>query len=179
MGSDYVKKMTGNESPRVALINVGAEKEKGNALVKEAYELLEALKDNGTVNFKGNIEPKDILLGDVDIIVCDGFVGNVILKYSEGFAKSMLSMIKRVLLSSFKSKIGALLSKGAFRKLKKNFDPAEIGGAPLLGLNALVVKAHGNSNAYAVQNAIRQCAAFIDGGVVEKMKDTFKKKETK
>ena len=166
MGAIYMESIMGIENPRVGLVNIGAEKEKGNALTKEAYGLLEAAKG---INFTGNVEPRDIPLGAVDVVVCDAFVGNVILKYSEGFAKAMLGMIKEELMGGLLSKIGALLSKGAFKNLKKRFDYAEVGGAPFLGLTGLVVKAHGSSNARAFQNAIRQCSEFIDKDITGKI----------
>jgi len=166
MGSIYMESIMGISNPRVGLVNIGAEKEKGNALTKEAYGLLAVAKG---INFTGNVEPRDIPLGAADVVVCDAFVGNVILKYSEGFAKAMLGMIKEELMSGFASKIGALLSKGAFKKLKKRFDYAEVGGAPFLGLTGLVVKAHGSSNARAFKNAIRQCSEFIDKDITNKI----------
>ncbi|MCL2199963.1 MAG: phosphate acyltransferase PlsX [Defluviitaleaceae bacterium] len=157
LGTEYMQKVMGISSPRVGLINVGAEEEKGNALAKEAYTLL---KETSDINFIGNIEGREILAGDVDVAVCDGFTGNVLLKHTEGFAKIMLGMIKEQLLSSTISKIGALLAKGAFGKLKKRFDYREVGGAPFLGLNHIVIKAHGSSDALAIKNAIRQCVEY-------------------
>ncbi|MCL2047601.1 MAG: phosphate acyltransferase PlsX [Defluviitaleaceae bacterium] len=153
MGAEYMQKCMGIKNPRVGLINVGAEEEKGNLLTKEAYILL---KETG-INFVGNIEGREILAGGADVVVCDGFTGNVLLKFTEGFAKSLMGMIKDELMSSGVSKLGALLAKGAFAKLKKRFDYREVGGAPLLGLNQLVIKAHGSSDALAIKNAIRQC----------------------
>jgi len=135
---------------------MGTEKEKGTPLLQEAYELLE----QSGINFAGNIEGRDIAFGAVDVAVADGLVGNVTLKTIEGLAKSMMGMIKEELLSSFMSKMGALLAKGAFKKLKKRFDYREVGGAPFLGLESLVVKAHGSSDALAIKNAIRQCIIF-------------------
>ncbi|MDR1688578.1 MAG: phosphate acyltransferase PlsX [Clostridiales bacterium] len=168
MGSVYMESVLGKANPRVALINIGAEKEKGNALSKEAYVLLE----NSGLNFVGNIEARDIPFNtEAEIIICDAFVGNIILKYTEGFAKAMLGMVKKHLMSSALSKIGAFLAKGAFAGLKKSFDYSEVGGAPLLGLNALVVKAHGSSDAKAVTSAIRQCKSFIDNDITEKIRE--------
>lgn len=158
MGSEYVRKTLHIEKPRVGLINVGAEKEKGNALAKEAYALLEQTE----VHFIGNVEAREIPEGAVDVAVCDAFVGNVVLKYTEGFAKAMMEMIKEELTADPLSKLGALIAKGGFRKLKKRFDYTEIGGAPFLGLKALVVKAHGNSDAKAISNAIRQCVIYTE-----------------
>ena len=166
MGAVYMESVMNVPNPRVGLINIGAEREKGNALTKEAYELLEAAQG---INFTGNVEPRDLPLGAVDVAVCDAFVGNVILKYSEGFSKAMFGMIKEELMGGFASKIGAALSKGAFGRLKKRFDYKEVGGAPFLGLNGLVVKAHGSSDARAFMNAIRQCCEFIDKDVTGKI----------
>lgn len=158
MGSAYVRKTAHIDKPRVGLINVGAEKEKGNNLAKEAYALLE----QADINFVGNVEARDIPLGAVDVAVCDAFVGNVVLKYTEGFAKGMMEIIKEELTAGWVSKIGALMAKGAFKNLKKRFDYTEIGGAPFLGLQALVVKAHGSSDAKAISNAIRQCVKYTE-----------------
>ena len=152
LGSDYMENMRGIKSPRVGLINVGHEDEKGNALVKEAFTLLK----ESDLNFVGNIEGREIPSGDVDVAVCDGFTGNVVLKFMEGVAKSMMGMIKEELMSTTVSKIGALLSKGAFKKIRTRFDYREVGGAPFLGLNHLVIKAHGSSDALAFKNAILQ-----------------------
>ena len=152
MGSDYMKNFRMIENPRVGLVNIGVEQEKGNALVKEAYALLK----ESDLNFVGNIEGREIPSGDVDVAVCDGFTGNVVLKFMEGVAKSMMGMIKEELMSSTVSKIGALLAKGAFKKIRKRFDYREVGGAPFLGLNHLVIKAHGSSDALAFKNAILQ-----------------------
>jgi len=165
MGSIYMENVIGIKAPRVALINIGAEKEKGNALIRETYGLLE----NAGVNFIGNIEARDIAFGGADVLVCDAFVGNVILKYSEGFASALLGMIKKELLSTTISKIGAMLSKRAFQNLKKSFDYSEVGGAPLLGLRSLVVKAHGSSDAKAISAAIHQCVAFVENEITEKI----------
>jgi glycerol-3-phosphate acyltransferase PlsX len=161
LGAEYMQKCMKIKNPRVALINVGAEEEKGNSLTKEAYTLM---KDSG-VNFVGNIEGREILSGEADVVVCDGFTGNVLLKFAEGFAKNMMGMIKEELLSTTVSKIGALLAKGAFGKLKKRFDYREVGGAPFLGLNQIVIKAHGSSDALAIKNAIRQCVDYKTGEV--------------
>ncbi len=167
IASVYVENMFGIAKPRVGLLNIGAEKEKGNALTKEAYELLE----HSGLNFIGNIEARDVPAGKADVVVCDAFVGNVVLKYTEGLAKSLLSIIKDELMSSFASKVGAMLAKGAFANVKKRFDYTEVGGAPFLGLNALVVKAHGSSNAKAIHSAIKQCASFSEHEITRKLSD--------
>jgi glycerol-3-phosphate acyltransferase PlsX len=158
LGSGYMKRCMKISAPRVALINVGEEEEKGNAAAKEAYTLLKENKSK--LNFIGNIEGREILSGEADVAICDGFTGNILLKHTEGFAKIMMSIIKEELLSSTVSKIGALLAKGAFKKLKKRFDYREVGGAPFLGLNQIVIKAHGSSDALAIKNAIRQCVEY-------------------
>ncbi|MBQ6553955.1 MAG: phosphate acyltransferase PlsX, partial [Firmicutes bacterium] len=160
MGSVYVENVSGIKDPKVGLVNIGAEREKGNAVVKETYELLE---QQDKINFIGNVEARDITKGQADVVICDAFVGNVILKFMEGFGKTMLSMIKSELKADLVSKIGAVISMKAFKRLKKRFDYDDIGGAPFLGLKALVVKAHGSSDNRAIRGAIIQCAKFIDG----------------
>lgn len=165
MGSVYMESILGVKSPKVGLINIGLEAEKGNELTKNTYGLLGSCG----VNFVGNVEAREIPLGAVDVAVCDAFVGNIILKYSEGFAKGILSMLKEELMATSISKLGALLSKGAYARMKKRFDYTEVGGAPFIGLNGLVVKAHGSSNAYAIKNAIKQCSKFSDMEVVKKI----------
>lgn len=167
MGSIYMEYVEGRKNPRVGLVNIGTESEKGNALVKEAYQLLD--KAEG-LNFAGNTEARDITLGNVDVIVCDAFVGNVILKVMEGLANTVLRLLKKALLSSIITKIGAFLSKPAFKRLKRDFfEYDDIGGAPFLGLKGLVVKAHGSSDAGAVAGAIKQCEKFIDADIVNKI----------
>lgn len=167
MGSIYMENVLSIKNPKVGLINIGLEKEKGNFITKEAYTLLES----EDINFIGNVEAREIPYGAADVIVCDGFVGNVVLKHSEGFSKALLEMIKNELMSDSLSKIGAMLSKNAFIRLKKKFDHEEVGGAPFLGLNALVVKAHGSSGHKAIKGAINQCINFIDADVINKIKD--------
>lgn len=156
LGAEYMQKCMGIENPRVGLVNVGTEKEKGTPILQEAYILLE----NSSINFVGNIEGRSIPSGDVDVAVCDGLVGNIVLKLTEGLSKTLMGMIKEELMSSSISKLGALLSKSAFGRLKKKFDYREVGGAPFLGLESLIVKAHGSSDALAIKNAIRQCINF-------------------
>jgi glycerol-3-phosphate acyltransferase PlsX len=169
IGSVYSKEVLGIENPRVGIVNIGAESEKGNVLTKEAFPLLESCG----VNFVGSAEARDIPLGGFDVVVCDAFVGNIILKYSEGFSKALFSLIKHELTSAFLPSVGALLSKSAFKSLKKKLDPSEVGGAPFLGLKALVVKAHGSSDAKAIKNALRQCNIFIEKNVTAKMAESF------
>ena len=162
MGSIYGEKVLGIKSPTVALANIGVEEGKGNALVRDSYKLL----SNSNLNFIGNVEIRDIPEGIVDIIVCDGFVGNVILKLTEGMAITMFSTLKEEFESSFKSKIGALMLKSQLKSFKNRLDYREYGGAPLLGLKKPVVKAHGSSDAFAIKNAIRQVKTFSDNNVI-------------
>ncbi|MCL1997236.1 MAG: phosphate acyltransferase PlsX [Turicibacter sp.] len=161
MGSDYMSKIRGIKAPTVGLINIGTESEKGNTLVKEAYPLLE----QAGVNFIGNVEAREVPLGKVDVAVCDAFVGNVLLKYTEGLATGLMGVIKDELLADPISKIGALLAKRGFKRVRKRFNHDDVGGAPFLGLKSLVVKAHGSSNANAIYGAIRQCDYFNKANV--------------
>ncbi len=162
MGDAYMRGVVGMENPRVGLVNIGAEAEKGNALVKATYPLME----NAPYNFIGNVEARDIT-GDVaDVLVTDGFCGNLILKFMEGVAGTLLGIVKNEIMGDFQSKIGGLLAKPAFRRVKKLMDYTEVGGAPLLGVQGAVVKAHGSSNAHAFSCAIGQVIKMIDGQVV-------------
>lgn len=166
MGAIYYESFIGNKTPRVGLVNIGEEEEKGNMLSKETFLLL---KEDAGLNFGGNIEARDIPKGNFDVIVCDGFVGNVILKYTEGLADYLFKMIKKSLLSSFIAKLGALMIKGSLKKMMKGMDYTEYGGAPLLGLNGLVVKTHGSADAKAIKNTILQCNVFSKEKVNEKI----------
>ncbi len=161
MASAYMQGVMGVEKPRVSLLNNGAEAEKGCELTKTAYKLLE----NAPINFAGNCEARDILSGEYDVLVCDGFVGNVVLKYTEGLAGSIMTMLKTELSADIKSKLGAALSMDAFRRFKKKMDYKEVGGAPLLGINGCVIKAHGSSDAKAFASAIKQAERFVKGDV--------------
>ena len=163
MGDAYMKGVMGLEKPRVGLINIGAESEKGNALVKAVYPLME----QAGYHFIGNVEARDITGDQADVLVCDGFSGNLILKFMEGVSGTLMGMIKKELMADTRSKIGALISKPAFRRVKKAMDYTEVGGAPLLGVQGAVVKAHGSSNAHAFSCAIGQCVKMIDGHVVD------------
>ena len=163
MGDAYMRGVMGMENPRVGLVNIGAESEKGNALVKATYPLME----EAPYNFVGNVEARDIT-GDVaDIMVTDGFCGNLILKFMEGLASTLMGIIKNEIMGDFQSKIGGLLAKPAFKRVKKMMDYTEVGGAPLLGVQGAVVKAHGSSNPHAFSCAIGQLIKMIDGNVVE------------
>ena len=176
MGKAYMEGMRGIANPRIGLVNNGAEAEKGCALTKEAYELLSADK---RLNFVGNVEPREITHDQADVIVCDGFVGNVILKFMEGVAGTLMGIIKKEIYGDFRSKIGGLLAKPAFRRVKKTMDYNEVGGAPLLGVRGNVVKAHGSSGGHAIACAIRQAVQMIEGGVVEKIEALLPRDEQK
>lgn len=170
MGSIYMKNVVGVENPKVAIVNIGAEEEKGNMLVKETYPLLKECTD---INFVGSIEARDIPKGDADVIVCEAFVGNVILKLYEGLASTLLHKVKEGLMSTLRSKIGALLIKPALKKTMKQFDVSDQGGAPLLGLNGLVVKAHGSSSSLEIKQAIKQCTQFSEERINDKIKENL------
>lgn len=172
MGSIYMEYVLGIKNPRVALVNVGVEEEKGNALVKEVFPILSNSTD---INFVGNIEARQIPDGDADVVVCDAFVGNVILKLYEGTASALIGMIKESFMSTLRSKIGALLVKPALKGTLKKLDATEYGGAPLIGLNGLVVKTHGNSKAKEVRNSILNCIVFKEQQINEKIKEMIKK----
>ena len=161
MGSAYMKKVCGIDAPRVGLINNGAEAEKGNELTKSAYKLLE----NTDINFVGNCEARYTMTGDYDVLVCDGFVGNAVLKCTEGVARSVMSIMKQELMASPITKFGALISKSGFKRVKKRMDYTEYGGAPLLGINGCIIKAHGSSNAKAITSAIGQARSYCIGDV--------------
>ena len=173
MGEIYVRKILNRPNPQIALANIGEEEEKGTEFVKECYKLLKEKK----ANFKGNIEGREILDGNVDVVVCDGFVGNIILKTFEGAVATIFGILKEEIMSSFRTKIGGILLKPVFSGFKKKFDYTEYGGAILLGLNCPVIKAHGSSNANAFKNAIKQAVLSIDGDIVNIIKEEIKKLE--
>ena len=157
MGSIYMEHVVGIKNPRVAIVNIGAEEEKGNALVKETFPLLKACPD---INFIGSIEAREIPHGGADVIVCEAFTGNVILKLYEGVGATLIHMVKQGMMATLRSKIGALLGKPALKTTLKAFDASQYGGAPLLGLKGLVVKTHGSSKRTEVRNSIIQCVTF-------------------
>lgn len=163
MAAAFSKIMTGIDNPRVGLLSIGEEGGKGNSLVKGAHALL---KDS-SLNFIGNVEGRDTFQGDVDVIVCDGFVGNVCLKLSEGLAEAVLSMLRDEIGKSFKARMGYLLAREAFRKFKKRVDYAEYGGAPLLGLNGTGIICHGRSNKVAIKNALLVADGLVRNRVNE------------
>ena len=168
MGSVYMESVMGVKNPKVGIVNIGAEEEKGNALVKETFPLL---KNCPEINFIGSVEARDIPAGVADVIVCEAFVGNVVLKMYEGVSSALLHQVKQGMMSTLRSKIGALLVKPALKKTLKSFDTSQYGGAPLLGLNGLVVKTHGSSKAVEVKNSILQCIAFKEEKINEKIKE--------
>ena len=170
MGSIYMENVVGVKQPRVAIVNIGAEEEKGNMLVKEAYPML---KNCNEINFIGSIEARNIPYGEADVIVCEAFVGNVILKLYEGLSAALVSEIKKGLKSTTKSKIGAALALPALKNTLKQFDASEYGGAPLLGLNGLVVKTHGSSTYKEIKNSIIQCSLFKEQNINEKIKENI------
>ncbi len=170
MGSVYMENIMHIEKPRVAIVNIGAEEEKGNQLVKETFPLLKNCKD---INFIGSIEARDIPAGDADVIVCEAFVGNVILKLYEGLSMVLINKIKEGLKSSPVSTIGAALAKPALKKTLKGFDLSEYGGAPMLGLEGLVVKTHGSSKSVEIKNSLIQCIDFTEQRINEKIKSNL------
>ena len=163
MGAAYMRCVQGLENPRVGLVNIGAEAEKGNALTKAAYPLME----KAPFHFVGNIEGRDITADLADVAVADGFSGNLILKFMEGVAGTLMGIIKKELMADARGKLGALIAKSAFRRIKKTMDYTEVGGAPLLGVKGVVVKAHGSSNSHAIACAVRQAAMMARKGLVQ------------
>lgn len=166
MGTVYMENIMGIKNPTVAIVNIGAEEEKGNALVKETFPLLKNCPD---INFIGSIEARDIPAGYADIIVCEAFTGNVILKMYEGVAKSMMHVIKKSLMGNLKTKIGALLIKNDLKKSLSDYSLEKYGGAPMLGLKGLVVKTHGSSSDVEIKNSILQCVTFTEQRISEKI----------
>ena len=170
MGSIYMEHVMGVKNPRVGIVNIGVEEEKGNALVKETYPLLKECQD---INFIGSIEAREIPAGAADVIVTEAFVGNVVLKLYEGLGATLISKIKGSMMSNLRSKLGALLVKPAMKKTLKTFDASQYGGAPLLGLKGLVVKCHGNSKETEFKNAIIQCISFKEQRISERIKENL------
>ena len=174
MGSIYMEHVVGIKNPRVAIVNIGAEEEKGNALVKETFPLLKECK---SINFVGSIEAREIPHGDADVIVCEAFVGNVILKLYEGLSATLINAIKQGMTSTTRSKIGAALALPSLKKTLKSFDASAYGGAPLLGLNGLVVKTHGSAKANEVKNSIIQCVTFREQDINGKIRKNILEEE--
>lgn len=173
LGKIYSENVLGKTNPGIGLINIGAEAKKGNSLVKAAYELLEA----GEFNFLGNVEARDIPETKADVLVCDGFTGNIVLKLTEGIAAYLLKGMKTSIMSNTKGKIGGLLIKDNLKDFKKQFDYAEYGGAPFLGVKGGIIKAHGSSDAFAIKNAVRQSIRFIENDVLQKITENAKNME--
>ena len=170
MGTIYMRDVIGVPNPRVGLINIGVEEDKGNALVKETYPLL---KETEGINFIGNIEAREIPHGGADILLCDAFVGNVILKLYEGTADALISLVKKGFMSTLRSKIGALLVKPALKQSLKGMSASEYGGAPMLGLKGLVIKTHGSAKAREVTTTLLQCITFRDQKIVEQIRSAL------
>lgn len=166
MGSVYMEQCLGVSQPKVGLINIGTEEEKGNQLTKEAFKLL---SEDCEINFYGNIEAREISEGKVDILVCDGFVGNIVLKFMEGFGKWILSLLKVEFMRNIKTKFAALLLKKGITNLKNTFNYSDKGGAPFLGVNGLVVKTHGSSKSQEIYSTILQTEGFIKNQLVDKI----------
>ncbi len=167
MGSFYSRNILGCTNPRVGLLNNGSEDTKGTSLCKEAYALLQEASDAGRLNFIGNVEGTDIFSGNVDVIVTDGFSGNILLKTVEGTAKFMMKSVKSTLMKSLKTKLGALLLKKDLADLKKMLDVSEVGGTAFIGITKPVIKAHGSSNARAIRSAVKQAIGFVNAKVTE------------
>lgn len=170
MGSIYMENVLGVTNPKVGIVNIGAEEDKGNALVKETIPLLKELKG---INFIGSVEARNIPYGQADVVVCEAFAGNIILKLFEGVGAVLVSKIKEGMMSTLRSKIGALFVKPALKETLKAFDASEYGGAPLLGLNGLVVKTHGSAKAKEVCNTLLQCVTFKQQNINEKIKGSI------
>jgi glycerol-3-phosphate acyltransferase PlsX len=171
MGEVYAKYLLKNPNPRVGLLSIGEEQTKGNELTKEAFKLL----TETSLNFIGNVEGRDLLVGNADVVVCDGFIGNVVLKTAEGITESILSIIKENIGDNLIRKLGYLLMRPAFRALKRRLDYAEYGGAPLLGINGVSIISHGRSSDRAIKNAIRVAAEFAEGEVNKHIHEDIKK----
>ena len=168
MGSIYMESVIGVKNPRVGLVNIGVEEEKGNALTRETYPLL---KNCPEIHFIGNVEARDIPMGAADVLVCEAFAGNIVLKMLEGVSSALITRIKSGMMESFRSKLGAVLVKPALKKTLKDFSTEEYGGAPLLGLNGLVVKTHGSSKAIEIRHSILQCITFKEQKINDKIKE--------
>ena len=175
MSNIYASKVLGINNPKIALANIGIEEGKGNDLVKKSYEELKNLD----LYFIGNVEARDVINAYTDIIVCDGFTGNTLLKSCEGVAMSLMKLMKEKFMASFKGKMGALMLKDSLKEIKSMMDYTEYGGAPLLGVKGGVIKAHGSSNAFAIKNAINQAIKFANGNVVNDIEQVLKELEEK
>lgn len=170
MGDAFARDLLGSPSPRISLLSIGEEEGKGNSQVKEAYELLKMAQH---INFIGNAEGRDIFTGDIDVVVCDGFVGNVVVKMSEGLAASLVRMLKKLFTSGILPALGAMLAKKAFKNFARTIDYAEYGGAPLLGLKGLAIVCHGRSSSTAMTNAIKMSGTFVRKGTNDRLAETI------
>ncbi len=173
MGSFYAKNIMGRTAPRVGLLNIGTEDTKGGELQKKTFELLRNADSNGRIHFIGNVEAKGIFSGDVDVLVTDGFSGNILLKAVEGTAGYAMGCLKRVFLKNLKTKLAAVMIKSGLREIKHSMDPNEVGGTAMLGISAPVFKAHGSSDARAICNAVRQAITFVDTGVIGEIQNNI------
>ncbi len=173
MGSLYAEKILGIENPKVYLVNIGTEEHKGNELSQKAYDMM---KENKNINFCGNIESRDLTAGFADVIVCDGFTGNVIIKSIEGTASALFGLIKKSFMKTVATKISAIVMKAHLKELKSMLDASEVGGVPLLGIDGIVIKAHGNSNAKAFANAIKSAAVFAATNLNDELKELYSPK---
>ena len=167
MGSYYARTMLGIAAPRVGLLSNGTEDHKGSELQHETFPLLKAADAAGRIRFIGNVEASQVFSGDVDVVVTDGFTGNVLLKGIEGSIKYMTRQLKGIFMKNFKTKMAALAIRDEFHALKASLDPNEVGGTAMLGISKPVIKAHGSSDARAIYNAIRQAIAFVDSGIID------------
>jgi glycerol-3-phosphate acyltransferase PlsX len=167
MGSVYMEKVLGFNNPKVGLINVGVEEEKGNDLTKTVHAML---KGNKTINFMGNVEARELMTGDVEVAVCDGFAGNLCLKTAEGMGSFIFKLMKENMTKGFRNKLGALLLKPALKELKKKFDYSEYGGAPLLGIDGVVIKAHGSTDAKIAEITIMQAVNMVEKDIISVIK---------
>lgn len=173
MGSVYFESILNINKPKVGLVNIGSEEEKGNELTKETFQLLKETD----LNFIGNVEPREIPKGETQVLVCDGFTGNVVLKLYEGVAQNIFDVLKEGMMANIRTKLGALLLKPVFKKFKKDFDYKEYGGAAFLGVDGICIKAHGSSDAKAFKNAIRQSISFYDNNIIDKIKSCMESKD--
>lgn len=171
VGNAYMKNIFDIKNPKIGLLNIGAEDSKGGETLVETYQIL---KKDKNLNFIGNVEPRDVPTGSCDVLVCDGFSGNIVLKLTEGVAKSFMSMFKGILMKNSITKLGALLIKGGLKDLKKKFDYKEYGGAPLIGVKSPVIKAHGSSDSRAIKSAIKQAINFTKTNVIKDIEDTLR-----
>jgi glycerol-3-phosphate acyltransferase PlsX len=165
MGAAYARVALGCESPRIGLLSVGEEETKGNELTREAHQLLKA----APLRFIGNVEGRDVYAGEADVIVCDGFTGNVTLKISEGLVETVERLLYEELSATFATRVGYVLSRQAFRRFRKRVDYSESGGAPLVGLGGLCIVGHGRSSARAVRNAVALAARCVSDGLLQKL----------